>query len=227
MKHVFDEAADRFARSIDGTIQTGGYARGKLFLELSRAAFAPKGHVLDFGCGPGRLSILLAADGFRVVGADISHRMIAEAQSIDRRDMPVEFVSIIEPDEILQPSTYDGIVCSSVIEYVADADGLLQGFRRALRESGSLVISFANRASVYRWYWDRAACPNPMRAAQHHIWTWREFRAILTRNGFEPVTRPRFLEWPWEWRLVGSFLDRVPYLGSVGVVVARPTSSLR
>jgi SAM-dependent methyltransferase len=222
MKHVFDDAATRFARSIDGTIQMGGYARGRLFVHLSQAAFPAHGSVLDYGCGPGRLSILLAAAGYRVLGVDISPQMIAEAQSLDRRDLPVQFLQINESQEVLTASAYDGIVCSSVIEYVEDAEGLLQGFRRSLRESGSLVISFANRGSVFRWYWDQAACPNPMRAAQHHVWTWREFRALLFRNGFEPVTSPRFFEWPWEWRLIGRLFDRVPILGSIGVVVARP-----
>ncbi len=225
MKQVFDEAANRFARSIDGTIQNGSYARGKLFVELSRSAFLPQGDVLDFGCGPGRLSVLLAGAGLRVLGVDISQRMIAEAQSIDPLDLPVRFVPITDTHQLLTPAAYDGIVCSSVIEYVADTDDLLQGFRRALRASGSLVISFANRASVFRWYWDRAACPNPMREAQQHVWTWAEFRDLLARNGFQPVTRPRFLDWPWEWRQGGELLSRVPYLGSIGVVVARPVPS--
>jgi hypothetical protein len=66
-----------------------------------------------------------------------------------------------------------------------------------------------------------------MRDAQHHAWTWREFRRLLARNGFEPVTGPRYFEWPWDWRTVGRLLDRVPYLGSIGVVVARPLSHSR
>jgi 2-polyprenyl-3-methyl-5-hydroxy-6-metoxy-1,4-benzoquinol methylase len=222
MKQVFDEAADRFARSIDGAIRTGSYARGKLFMELCRSAFAAQGRVLDYGCGPGRLSILLAAAGFRVLGVDTSQRMIAKAESIDRDGLPVEFALISEAQQVLTPGAYDGIVCSSVIEYVADADGLLRAFRSALRDSGSLVISFANRTSLYRRHWSRLACPNPMGAARHHVWTWSEFCAQLTRSGFEPVMRPRYFEWPWDWRLAGSLLDRVPYLGSIGVVVARP-----
>jgi SAM-dependent methyltransferase len=225
MKQIFDEVANGFARSIDGTIRTGSYARGRLFLELSRSAFLPQGDLLDFGCGPGRLSILLAGAGFRVLGVDISLRMIAEAQSLHRLDLPIRFVPITDTHQMLTPAAYDGIVCSSVIEYVADTDDLLQGFRRALRASGSLLISFANRASVFRWYSERTAHPNPMREAQHHVWTWAEFRALLIRNGFEPVTGPRFFDWPWEWRQGGALLSRVPYVGSIGVVVARPVQS--
>ena len=155
MKHVFDQVASRFARSIDGTMRAGYYARGSHFIGLARHALPGRGYVLDFGCGPGRLSLLLADAGFRVLGVDISHGMIAEARQLDTRGLPIEFVTIERAEEALAPGTYDGIVCSSVIEYVADADSLLQGFRRSLRNPGALLISFANRASIFRWYWNK------------------------------------------------------------------------
>ena len=67
--------------------------------------------------------------------------------------------------------------------------------------------------------------------AAHHQWTrsipYREVREVLLRNGFEPVSSPRFFEWPWDWRLIGRLLDRVPYLGSIAVVAARPVSGPR
>jgi len=222
MKHVFDQTATRFARSIDGTMRTGHYARGDLFIGLAQRALRNRSYVLDFGCGPGRLSLLLADAGFRVLGVDISHGMIAEARQLDTRGLPLEFVMIERPEQALTPAAYDGIVCSSVIEYVADADSLLQGFRRALRDSGALLISFANRASVFRWYWNKQKPSNPMGAAQHHVWTWREFRALLVRNGFEPTTRPRYFEWPLDARAVGQPFTYSGFFGSVGVVVARP-----
>ena len=163
MKHVFDQVASRFARSIDGTMRAGYYARGSHFIGLARHAFPGRGYVLDFGCGPGRLSLLLADAGFRVLGVDISHGMIAEARQLDTRGLPIEFASIDRAEEALVPSTYDGIVCSSVIEYVADADSLLQGFRHSLRKPGcsadqlcqprehlSLVLEQASRRPI-RW----------------------------------------------------------------------------
>jgi SAM-dependent methyltransferase len=222
MKHVFDETATRFARSIDGTMRAGHYARGDLFIGLAQRAFQTRGYVLDFGCGPGRLSLLLAKEGFRVLGVDISHGMIAEARQLDTRGLPIEFAMIEHPEQALTPAAYDGIVCSSVIEYVADADSLLQGFRRALRNSGALLISFANRASLFRWYWNKRDPSNPMGAAQHHVWTWREFRALLVRNGFEPITRPRYFEWPLDARALGVAFTYAGFVGSIGAVVARP-----
>jgi SAM-dependent methyltransferase len=222
MKHLFDQVASRFARSIDGTMRAGYYARGSHFIALAQRALPGRGYLLDFGCGPGRLSLLLADAGFRVLAVDTSHGMIVEARQLDTRGLPIEFLKIERAEDALAPGTYDGIVCSSVIEYVADADSLLQGFRRALRNSGALLISFANRASLFRWYWNKRDPSNPMGAAQHHVWTWREFRALLVRNGFEPITRPRYFEWPLDARALGVAFTYAGFVGSIGAVVARP-----
>jgi SAM-dependent methyltransferase len=222
MKHVFDQTAARFARSIDGTMRAGYYTRGKLFVDCAKASVPQGGYILDYGCGPGRLSVLLAESGFKIRAVDTSPGMIAEAQTLQPREVSIDFETIESSIEALPPNTYDGIVCSSVIEYIADADRLLAEFRAALRASGSLIISFANRASVFRWYWDRVAPPNPMGAAQHHVWAWREFRDLLERSGFRAVTEPRYFEWALDSRPLASLLERVPLLGSIGVVVAKP-----
>jgi SAM-dependent methyltransferase len=222
MKHVFDQTAARFARSIDGTMRAGYYTRGKLFVDCAKAFVPPHGYILDYGCGPGRLSVLLAECGFKVHAVDTSRGMIAEARTLQPRDVSIDFQTIENSQEALPPNTYDGIVCSSVIEYIDDADRLLVEFREALRASGSLMISFANRASVFRWYWNRVSPPNPMGAAQHHVWVWKEFRALLERNGFRTVTQPRYFEWAWDSRPFSRMLERVPQLGSIGVVVAKP-----
>jgi 2-polyprenyl-3-methyl-5-hydroxy-6-metoxy-1,4-benzoquinol methylase len=227
MKQVFDQVASRFTRSIDGSLQAGRYVRGELFVRIARRSISNGGRVLDFGCGPGRLSLLLAKAGYRMLGADSSEAMIAEARALDRGDLDVEFKSIATPAEVLTPATYDAIVCSSVIEYIARPDELLGGFSAALRDRGVLIISFANKSSLYRWYWDRTAPPNPMGAAQYHVWTWRQFRRLLERNGFAATTRPTYFEWPWDWRLWGSLLRRIPFVGSIGVVVAKPFARSR
>jgi ubiquinone/menaquinone biosynthesis C-methylase UbiE len=58
--------------------------RMQRFVELVKASPAyqksPSLPVLDLGCGPGRDSILLAQEGFNVLGADISEAMLDEAR---------------------------------------------------------------------------------------------------------------------------------------------------
>ena len=43
--------------------------------------------VLDLACGTGSLSMLLAEHGYRVIGADLSEEMLAEAEQ-KARDLP-------------------------------------------------------------------------------------------------------------------------------------------
>jgi SAM-dependent methyltransferase len=219
--NLFDKLARRFARGIDATIQAGSYVRGQLFRDLARAAIPAGGYILDYGCGPGRLSQLLARDGFRVLGVDSSSAMLTEARALDRRTLNLEFAMIEKFSECLPANTYDAIVCSSVIEYVEKPDELLQGFHRALTPSGTLIISYANRSSLWRWYWNRIESNNPMAPAQHHVWTWRSFQALLAQNGFRTVVSPRFFEWPWDWSPLGPLTRYVPFVGSLGVVAAR------
>ena len=220
MSLLFDQVADKFAHGIDDAMHAGNYVRGQLFVGLAKKLVRPGGYVLDYGCGPGRLSLLLAGLGLRVLGADTSEGMIMQARGLDRKALNVAFRTIHEFDEVLTPNTYDGIVCSSVIEYVPNADELLKGFRTALRESGVLVISYANKASLWRQHWSRVESANPMGPAQHHVWDRREFEALLTRNGFHAITRPKFFESPWDDRSWGALFRHSPYVGSLGVLVA-------
>ncbi len=221
MKTLFDELAGKFARDIDRAMQEDNYVRGWLFVKLAERAVPAGGYVLDYGCGPGRLSHLLARSGFRVRGVDTSEGMIAQARALDRQGLNIEFETIEKIDEILEPDAYDAIVCSSVIEYVLDADELLRGFHRALREPGVLIVSYANKSSLWRRHWDRDARVNPMAASQHHVWDWRGFRTLLAQNGFHTIVGPKFFESPWDRRLWGPLFRSVPLVGSLGVVVAR------
>ncbi len=147
--------------------------------------------------------------------------MIEQARALDEQGLNIEFSAIGKLDEALAPNTCDAIICSSVVEYVADVDELLQGFHRALRTSGVLIVSYANESSYWRKRWKREAAANPMGPSQHHTWDWVGFRTLLVKNGFQTTTRPKFFESPWDSRPWGAWFRNVPYVGSLGVVVAR------
>lgn len=222
MTNVFNNVARKFTQDIDSAINAGNYVRGNLFIGLAEAAIPPGGYVLDYGCGPGRLSQLLARSGFRVRGVDLSEGMLAQARALDRKGLKLEFDMICESSEALPPNTYDAIVCSSVIEYVADPDALLQEFHKALVETGVLIISFSNESSYWRKYWQRKIASHPMGGvAQHHDWAWKDFRALLTKNGFRTTAQPKYFESPWDHRAWGALVRNLPYFGTLGVVAAQ------
>jgi 2-polyprenyl-3-methyl-5-hydroxy-6-metoxy-1,4-benzoquinol methylase len=221
MNKVFDLVADKFARDTDAAMLSGNYLRGKLFLDLAKKTISPKSYLLDYGCGPGRLSLLLSQSGFQVRGVDTSERMISEANTLDKGVSQVKFETIGELSDLGEQKIFDAIVCSSVIEYVSDPNALLSRFSRTIRSGGILIISFANHASLWRQHWSRSAEKNPMQTSQHQTWNYSEFKMLLMNNGFEPIKKPQFFESPSDAWAGSSFLRHSSLLGSIGLIAAR------
>jgi 2-polyprenyl-3-methyl-5-hydroxy-6-metoxy-1,4-benzoquinol methylase len=222
MNELFDEVAEKFARETDHAMRIDGYRRGVLFLEMARNVVPPGGEVLDYGCGPGRLSLMLANDGFKVRGVDISAGMIAQARALQHEGLQLEFETVTDNAASLPEKSCDAIICSSVIEYVVDREALLHSFRRALRDPGVLIISYANRSSLWRRYCNWNIRTNPMYAPHHKAWSWREFRALLARGGFQTVAGPTYFESPLDWKRWGHWFRHSPLAGSLGALTARP-----
>jgi 2-polyprenyl-3-methyl-5-hydroxy-6-metoxy-1,4-benzoquinol methylase len=217
---VFDETAVGFGRAIDRGVQKGRYLRGELFVAAAVDRIEPKSFILDYGCGPGRISLMLARKGFRVLALDPSPVMIATARQQPLDTLDIEFgVCPATPGDLPQVP-YEAIVCSSVIEYVPEPEQLLRWFSAALRPSGLLIISFANARSIWG-AWCRWRRTSAFRTAQRHIWSWPRFRRLLERGGFAPEGRPVYFESPLD-RIgdLGAVVDS-PLGGTLGLVVAR------
>ena len=91
MNGVFDAGAKAFANDIDTAIKDGAYRRGDLFLGFATQYLRPGGLVLDYGCGPGRISLFLARSGFEVIGVDSSEAMIEQAKKQNMQGLRVQF----------------------------------------------------------------------------------------------------------------------------------------
>jgi len=109
---------------------------------------------LDAGCGTGTLSRWLAARGCRVVGLDGAPEMIRAAHGIaeiSEGSPRTQFAHIGTIAELPLPdSCADGILCSSVLEYVSDPGACLNEFARVLKVRGLLLVSVPNRRSLVR-----------------------------------------------------------------------------
>jgi 2-polyprenyl-3-methyl-5-hydroxy-6-metoxy-1,4-benzoquinol methylase len=109
---------------------------------------------LDAGCGTGTLSRLLAERGCTVLGVDAAIEMVEAAgrlaQSEDRT-VPLKFEQVETIARLpLVNDSCDGVLCSSVLEYVSDVDACLTEFARVLRPGGLLLVSVPNRHSIVR-----------------------------------------------------------------------------
>lgn len=96
--------------------------------ELRRLLPGLGGQVLDLGCGlqPYR-SLLSQAQGY--TGADVEQRPGVDVQLVPGQPLP------------FADASFDAILCTQVLEHVADLDPVLAEMRRVLRPGGVLVVS--------------------------------------------------------------------------------------
>ena len=97
--------------------------------------------ILDAGCGEGYQSRMLARNGARVTGVDVSARMI-ELATLDEEREPLG-VTYVQGDitrmPILSDSTFDVVLTNVVIDDVDDFGGALGELFRLLRPGGIYV----------------------------------------------------------------------------------------
>jgi ubiquinone/menaquinone biosynthesis C-methylase UbiE len=168
---------------------------GRLFEHIAAdiAAVAPSGaRLLEVGCGPGRLSILLARRyGFDVTGLDLDPAMIERARANAERAGNGEggrpsFLIADVSSLALPDASFDVIVSTLSMHHWTDPTAGLDEIGRVLRPNGRALV------------WDFRAGPVP-----------------LHRRLSDPVERARgsslrvasATPWRWPWRL--TFTRRI------------------
>lgn len=154
---------------------------------------AASGRWLDAGCGTGTIARWMRSTyGCDVHAIDASPAMIAEA----KRHGTKAQVGSIEQLPYLT-SSFDGIVCSSVIEYMDDPSIALREFFRVLKPGGVLLVSvprfhwltfgltwWLHYLTFGRWY--------SFLKYSKHTYGPESFRATLANSGFHPEEHRSF-----------------------------------
>lgn len=97
--------------------------------------------VLDLGCGYGWFCRWAAEAGAaRVLGVDVSEKMLAQARSMGEH-AAVEYARLDLEQRDLPPASYDLVYSSLAFHYIEGYTTLLAAIRQSLKPGGKLVFS--------------------------------------------------------------------------------------
>lgn len=123
------------------------------FIEGYRSALSnnSKSNILDVGCGRGWLSNILSAYG-NVIGIE----PVKDVVEYGRQLFPGLDLRIGTTQKMIDEcygSCFDIIVCSEVIEHIADDEkaAFLNGLKRLLKEKGFLILTTPRKDAEAEW----------------------------------------------------------------------------
>lgn len=112
-------------------------------------------HILDAGCGRGRISILLAKQlkNGKITAVDIGNRIIssndvliraAENAKIEGVEDKIEFIRANILDLPFENNYFDILICNSVLQYLVDGTKIRKAvseFKRVLNSNGKFMLT--------------------------------------------------------------------------------------
>ena len=184
-----------------------------LLAALDRAG--ARGLVLDVPCGAGRMSEALLARGDRVVGADLSGEMTAQATRRCAADVEAGRATFVRASVTATPfeaGRFDAVTCWRLLHHVVerrDRVRILDELRRVSK--GPVVVSFADAGTL--------------RARLQRLRGRRRRCVCLTAAELDAEAREAGLLLLWSARLASAFsLLAVALLGAASPDSAPPGS---
>jgi SAM-dependent methyltransferase len=161
--------------------------------------------VLDVGCGPGTITLDLAAavaPGI-VTGVDVAAAALdaARAEAVARGTRNVRFIEADVSRLPVEPASQDIVHAHQVLQHVADPVGTLRSMAEATRPGGTVASRDADYGAM-TWH------PH-----EPELDRWRElYHAVARANGGEPDAARRFPEWARRAGLADAVLGASTWL---------------
>lgn len=184
-QHIEDERIDRYERMF---IWREGYEELLSPLDLQSGS-----RVLDFGCGPGFVSLGMAnivGSAGHVYGVDLNKQFILAASKRAVDVSQVTFHAVENGTIPLAINTVDRVLCKNVLEYVPSVPLALKEIRRVLEPGGRVFAIDSDWRFVVVEPWGAERTARFFDAASVAFKTpeiGRGLRASLIEAGFESV----------------------------------------
>jgi|GEM_PF-1082466 len=133
VKNLYDSIAERYDADFEGKAE---YAAPGYLNEIFKAAGIKNGHILDIGCGTGKLKEYLG-DHFEYSGIDLSPKMLSVAES---RGYAIEQGSTLETLQRHGDKSADHIVALSSLYFMDNVPALVTEFERIAIKSIFLTL---------------------------------------------------------------------------------------
>ena len=172
VRAVFDAYAHRFDGHLLGKLH---YRVPQRMAGIIRTRMPVPSSVLDLGCGTGLVGKFLGGTGAKLVGVDLSPRMLERARRLgvyaDLRCAP-----LLDELHATAPESVDFITAADVFIYVGDLGGVIPAAFAALRRGGALIFSCELAAD------DEGALV--LRASKRYAHSVSSVRALCRAAGF-------------------------------------------
>lgn len=147
---------DGFSLVYDWMMRHVNYRRWVAFIvAVLKRLGNPKGLILDMGCGTGTVSLLLAEEGYKLVGLDLSIGMIRKAkEKASQAKMSIPFLHGDMRSLPFRDNSFDVVLSLyDSINYILEKEGLKMVFgevRRVLKGKGTFIFDLATEWNILR-----------------------------------------------------------------------------
>jgi len=110
------------------------------------------GKVLDFGCGPGRITQALASRSLSVTGVDISSTMIAKAQDYNKYPGKCQYLVNSKNDLAqLGTATFDFVFSYITLQHISPeySKNYIKEFIRVTKPGGHILFNLPTKAPLF------------------------------------------------------------------------------
>ena len=178
---AFDSKAQAYARHRQR--QHGYLVQRRVVLQMVHGG---GGRALELGCGSGGIAQDLVAKGYRVVGVDLSLKMLTAARQAARQVPHLEFVRADAEALCFPDAAFDLVVAMGMLEYLEHFESAIREVRRVLRPGGEALFTVPTSVS-----------PSALLDGLIAAMPTRVRKSMLRRNSLpqgDPVHRVR----PWQ-----------------------------